>query len=220
MLNPLFHAQSKLRRRDFDGCIELCNSLLTENPRDQAAWFLKCRALTEKDFVDDTEWDEEGIAEVLLDDNAMAQAPRPGTSLQRIGTSAGSSSSGRGEPNMRPMTASGRPVTGFARPGTSSLRPATGASGPNGRMSTSSGRISSAIVGDAFRGNKPGTARPLTALGRQIRLGTASLSSTPGGPFVNVEKLDLKRYAARPAIAKAFVITFCTWTTTRGKHWN
>lgn len=45
-------------------------------PRAQAVWFLKTRALTEKMWVDDTELEEEGVAEVLLDDNAMAQAPR------------------------------------------------------------------------------------------------------------------------------------------------
>jgi len=43
----------------------------------------------------------------------------------------------------------------------------------------------------------------MTALGRAVRLGTASLLSTPGGPFIAVDKLDLKRYATRPAIAKA-----------------
>ena len=86
---------------------------------------------------------------------------------------------------MRPMTQSGRPVTGFARPGTSA-RPTTGA----------------LSVDQAFRGVRPGTSRPMTALGRQVRLGTASMmAGTGGGPFINVERLDLKRYAARPASA-------------------
>ena len=68
------------------------------NPKDQAAWFLKCRALTSKQWIDDVEppgtiWqtfpilrsaqltapflariDEEGVADLLLDENAVAQA--------------------------------------------------------------------------------------------------------------------------------------------------
>jgi tetratricopeptide repeat protein 8 len=39
-------------------------------------WFLKCRALTAKNWIDDAEMEEEGVAEMLLDDNAMASAPR------------------------------------------------------------------------------------------------------------------------------------------------
>ena len=42
----------------------------------QAAWFLKTRALTEQVFVDEVEVDEEGIAEVLMDDTAIAQVAR------------------------------------------------------------------------------------------------------------------------------------------------
>ena len=39
----------------------------------QAAWFLKTRSLTEQMYVDEVEVDEEGIAEVLMDDTAIAQ---------------------------------------------------------------------------------------------------------------------------------------------------
>ena len=42
----------------------------------QAAWFLKTRALTEAIRIDETELEEEGLAEVMLDDNATAQLPR------------------------------------------------------------------------------------------------------------------------------------------------
>jgi hypothetical protein len=42
----------------------------------QAVWFLKCRALTAKSYIDDTDMEEAGVAEMLLDDNAMASAPR------------------------------------------------------------------------------------------------------------------------------------------------
>ena len=58
----------------------------------------------------------------------------------------------------------------------------------------------------ALQGNRPGTSRPATTLGRQVRLGTASMQSD-SGVFIDVDRLDLKRYATRPAIAKvcAFV---------------
>jgi hypothetical protein len=45
---------------------------------------IKTRALIAKDFVDDVELEDEGIAEVLLDDNAMAKAPRPGNAALRV----------------------------------------------------------------------------------------------------------------------------------------
>ena len=45
----------------------------------QAVWYLKCRALTMVNWVDDTDFEEEGVAEVLLDENSTATLPRPGT---------------------------------------------------------------------------------------------------------------------------------------------
>ena len=84
---------------------------------------------------------------------------------------------------VRPVSASGRPLTGFARPGT------------NRPTSSSAGRD----VTTAMQGNRPGTSRPaavfsrrkwpkvasqspprasdrpLTSMGRLIRLGTASM---------------------------------------------
>ncbi len=42
---------------------------------------MKMRALTEQIYVDEIEIDEDGIAE-MLDDNAIAQYARPGTSLK------------------------------------------------------------------------------------------------------------------------------------------
>ena len=45
--------------------------------------------------------------------------------------------------------------------------------------------------------------RPVTTSGRFVRLGTASLQSEPGGPFVNLERINMQKYAARPAMAKA-----------------
>lgn len=42
----------------------------------------------------------------------------------------------------------------------------------------------------------------MTSLGRQVRLGTASMITDPGGALINVDRLDLKKYAARPSVAK------------------
>lgn len=39
----------------------------------------------------------------------------------------------------------------------------------------------------------------MTNLGREVRLGTASLSSTTGA-MVDVEKLNIKKYAAKPGL--------------------
>lgn len=81
------------------------------------------------------------------------------------------------------MSQSGRPVTGFARP--SSSRPLSGTSN----------------VRDALQSSRrSGTARPMTTLGREVRLGTASLSSTSGA-LLDVDKLDVKKYARRTGMA-------------------
>lgn len=42
----------------------------------QAAWSLKTRALTEQVYLDEIDVDEEGIAEMLMDDNSIAQVTR------------------------------------------------------------------------------------------------------------------------------------------------
>mmetsp|Transcript_1792 Transcript_1792/g.6239 ORF Transcript_1792/g.6239 Transcript_1792/m.6239 type:complete len:507 (+) Transcript_1792:246-1766(+) len=182
-LDPVWVAQSNLKRGNYDKCIEVCTGMLDKNPYDKAVWYLKCRALTLKNWIDDMEMEEEGVADLLLDENATAQMARPGTSLSRPLTQA----TGGGAPNqgVRPMSSSGRPLTGFARPGTSS-RPGTGTKD----------------VAGAMQGNRPGTSRPVTSGGRFVRLGTASMLAEPGGPFVNVEKLDLRKYAARPYLAR------------------
>lgn len=184
-VNPFFRAVSRYRQRNWDDCIEICTDLLDQNPRDQAAWFLKCRALTSKQWIDDVEIDEEGIADILMDENAVAQAPRPGTSLNRPLTRA--DNGGGPSQVVRPVSASGRPLTGFARPGTN--RPTTSSAGRD--------------LTTAMAGNRPGTSRPLTSMGRLVRLGTASMQNQDGGEFVRLESLDLQKYAQRPAISKA-----------------
>jgi tetratricopeptide repeat protein 8 len=122
----------------------------------------------------------------------MQAAPRPGTSLSRPLTHS------TGSAALRPVTQSGRPTTGFARPGTSA-RPLTGSN----RVSTAQGtNTASQRVATALRGSKPSTARPTTTSGRFVRLGTASLASQFGGPFINVEHLDMTKYAQRKHLAR------------------
>ena len=88
---------------------------------------LKCRALTKKSYIDDLEIDEEGVADILMDENAINNAPRPGTSFSRPLSSVGQP--GGISQMVRPMSSSGRPVSGYMRPGTN--RPVTGASRGN-----------------------------------------------------------------------------------------
>ncbi len=181
-MDPAFQCLSLLRRRKYDECIEKATDCLTINPYDQQLWWIKARALTQKQWIDDTEMEEEGVAEMLLDDNAIAAAPRPGTSL-KSGSRGGTGSQG----GSRPQSGVQRPLSsGFARPGSS-------ASGSR------SGRSS---VESAFQGNRPGTSRPVTTSGRFVRLGTASMRSEPGGPFIDIERMDLKKYAERAPMAK------------------
>lgn len=202
VVDPLFKAHAAYRRRDFASCIALVDRLLEANPADQAAWLLKCRAITEQARIDDALDFEEGelLSDVVLqgsgDGNRQGTARpgtgaassstvlRPGTSMARPGT--GSS------PAFRPMSSSGRPMTGFSRPGTSS------------RPDSASLRRGGTASGGAS------TARLTTALGRQLRLGTAaamlSSSGGPGGPLIDVSKLDVRKAVARPAIAKALML--------------
>ena len=125
------------------------------------------------------------MAELLMDENALASMPRPGTSLSAPQSSSKASSSY--DQGMRPVTNQGRPVTGFARP--SSSRP----------LSSSSGNVRDALQSS----RRAGSARPMTTLGREIRLGTASLASS--GTLVDVEKLNIKKYASRTGLAMVLV---------------
>lgn len=160
---------------------------------------MRCKAVTRQNYLDDIELDEESIADIVMDENAVASMPRflclfvfelykyvfrPGTSLNTPQVS------GRGttgfDQGVRPVSQSGRPVTGFSRP--SSSRPMSG----------------STNVRDALQSSRrSGTARPMTTLGREMRLGTASLSSNSAGPMVDVERLNVQKYATRTGLAMA-----------------
>lgn len=175
-MNNFAKAMSRFRRRKFDECIEICDELLARNPRDEAAWVLKCQSLTKKNYIDDIEIDEQNLGDMLLDDHALTNFARPGTSFQRPQTNARGSSY---NPIQRPMSKFGRPTSGMLRTGS--------------RAGTSSGNRLSTAMRTASR---RGTSRMVTAGGRMARLGTASLIQS-GEMFVDVEKLDLKKIARR-----------------------
>ncbi|KAJ3626542.1 hypothetical protein MTP99_017029 [Tenebrio molitor] len=165
-MDPFYLALSLFRRRQFDKCADVCGEILEKQPLDQAAWCLKMRALTQRVYVDDIE-SEELIEGDFLDDNAVATAPRPGTSIKTaVPTTA-----------IRPRTSTGRPISGVARPGTQ-MRP-----------------------GSALERLK--TARPITGQSaRAIRLGTAAMYSQKEGPFIQVSRLNIAKYAKKQNLSK------------------
>ena len=71
----------------YEECVECCTKILDKNPYDEQIWSLKTRALTEQVHVCDVEADEEGIVDVVLDDNTIRAVPRPGTSLRTANVS-------------------------------------------------------------------------------------------------------------------------------------
>uniref|UniRef100_A0A8C5VST5 Tetratricopeptide repeat domain 8 n=1 Tax=Microcebus murinus TaxID=30608 RepID=A0A8C5VST5_MICMU len=189
-MEPLLLAWSYFRRRKFQLCADLCTQMLEKSPYDQepdselpvsqAVWILKARALTEMVYVDEIDMDQEGIAEMTLDENAIAQVPRPGTSLKLPGVN----QTGGPSQAVRPITQAGRPITGFLRPSTQSGRPGT--------------------MEQAIRTPRTAyTARPITSSGRYVRLGTASMLTSPDGPFINLSRLNLTKYSQKPKLAKA-----------------
>ncbi|KAK5645469.1 hypothetical protein RI129_006769 [Pyrocoelia pectoralis] len=111
-MEPLYFALSCYRRRNFDKCVQVCTDILEKQPLDQAAWCLKMRALTKRIYIDDIE-SEEIVVGDALDDDTVASAPRPGTSMKLEAAL-----------TARPRTSTGRPITGINRPGTQ-MRPGT-----------------------------------------------------------------------------------------------
>ena len=115
----------------------------------------------------------------------MSTAPRPGTSLQRIGTSM----KGFGQNQLtKPMTSSGRPLSGVVRPG--SIR---GTSSSQNRLQTVS------------KTQRLGTTRATTSGGRYVRLATASLQSLNSSLSLNVADINPKTVVKRRSVAKAVV---------------
>ena len=191
-MDPLWRALSKLRRGRLEECIEECNVRLDDNPNDQAFWAVKCRAVTKESFIDDIELDSETVADQLLDDNAIATVPRPGTSLTKPNTSSSSKSNiNNNDHSLRPISQSGRPMSGFARPNDN--RPMSGTTDIRTALASSNRRT------------ETGLSRPMTNMGREVRLGTASMSHSRTGPLVDSSKINIKKYAKRTGIAMQLV---------------
>uniref|UniRef100_A0AC35FMZ3 Tetratricopeptide repeat protein 8 n=1 Tax=Panagrolaimus sp. PS1159 TaxID=55785 RepID=A0AC35FMZ3_9BILA len=141
-----------------------------------AAWSLKLACFTEEVYVDELENDEAGLADTYMDDNAIATAARPGTSFNRPITS------GKGpSPAVRPRSSTGRPISGMARPET---------------------RLKTGTMEQALRTSRTSrTARAVSSsTARQVRLGTASMIAQQDGPFVNLGRLNVDKYATDPQI--------------------
>uniref|UniRef100_A0A1I7X524 TPR_REGION domain-containing protein n=1 Tax=Heterorhabditis bacteriophora TaxID=37862 RepID=A0A1I7X524_HETBA len=148
----------------------MCKNRLHQNLK--AAWALKLSCIADSVYVDELENDYIGITEAFLDQNSIAPNARPGTSFQRPATTAKGMN-----PIMRPTTNTGRPLSGVSRPMTS-IHPGT--------------------MEQAVRTSR--TARTARAVSsnsaRSLRLGTASMTSHPSGPFVNLSRLNIEKYAA------------------------
>ncbi|BES94939.1 Tetratricopeptide repeat domain 8 [Nesidiocoris tenuis] len=176
-MDKFYEALTLYRKRKFEQCAAACTELLEKNPYDQAAWTLKMQSLTAQVMVDDIEAQEEGIADSLLDSETIAMAARPGTSLK---TGANPTTAA----GMRPRGATGRPLSGMVRP------------------ATQTGRATS-LEGALKTPRTARSARPVTShAARTIRLGTASMMTQPDGPFIQVTRLNLAKYASTEGIAK------------------
>lgn len=81
-MDPFYLALSLFRKRKYDKCVEICTEILEKQPLDQAVWCLKMRALTQRVYVDDIESEEPAVELDFLDENSVASAPRPGTSIK------------------------------------------------------------------------------------------------------------------------------------------
>ncbi len=165
-------------------------------------WLLSCKAQIKLNYLDDIDLDGESVAEMILDENAVSSIPRlllqeivlnyfsyvllfrPGTSLNVVQTSKTASF----DQISRPVSQSGRPLTGFSRPSSS-------------QSSDGSGNIKEMLQSS----RRAGTARPLTTLGREVRLSTASLAGSSDGKIVDIEKLNVKLYASKTGLAMALV---------------
>ncbi|XP_065207274.1 tetratricopeptide repeat protein 8-like [Planococcus citri] len=178
-MNSFYEANLLFRKKQYSKCVDICTNLLMKNSLDQAVWVLKMRALTLQVMVDDIEAEEEGIADMFLDTDTIAVTARPGTSLRTANTS-----TALGNLSHRPRTVSGRPVSGVVRPGTQA------GGGETLQQMLRTPRTAQ-------------TARPLTSKSaRSLRLGTASMVSQLEGPFIQISRLNLAKYAAQKSVSK------------------
>lgn len=133
--------------------------------------------------MDDLETDEDGIAETMMDENRIAETARPGTTLRTAATSLARQSTSQA---IRPVTQAGRPLSGMIRPGTN---------------------MQHGSIENALTAPRTGySARPMTSSNAMYaRIGTASLLALQesGGTFLNVERLNVDKYAKMQIISKS-----------------
>ena len=113
-VDPLFLALSRFRRRRFEECIQGCNRGIRENGSDIALICLKTAAMTSMAY----EVDPQDEAEAPLDEETIANIPRPGTSLKSqvsLGQSRPQTSSLLDSFGQRPNTSQARPKTVLGR---------------------------------------------------------------------------------------------------------
>ncbi|KAJ3218003.1 Tetratricopeptide repeat protein 8 [Dinochytrium kinnereticum] len=174
-------------KQEYEACLNMCTAALEKNQYNQTAWILKCKCLAYLSRVDDLELDNDEF-DATLDYVAQAALPRPGTSLRKLATAAGHSQDPAAAASsfaIRPMSGHGRVVTGYARPMTT-VKDLNGSQRTVLRSSNERMTLSSS--------------------GR-MNLVTPSLVNEPGGPFINLERLDLKKYASKPLLSMDMLTT-------------
>ena len=134
---------------------------------------LKCRCLINQNHFDELEFEEDQLADQLLDQNNINANPK------RIQTSLGTSYN----PIMHPTSQAGRILSGYQRPGTSRQGSRAG-----------SRRVENIL-------SRAGAVNPVTSSGRVVRLATASLMQT-GDSVLNTEKLDLRSIAKKRGVSR------------------
>lgn len=82
IMDSFYDALSQFRCRHYHECVDICTNILEKQPLDQATWCLKMRALTMRGYLDDIDGDD--MAGDFLDENNVATAPRPGTSIKTL----------------------------------------------------------------------------------------------------------------------------------------
>ena len=72
------------RRRDYSRSSLLCMEMLESQFDDQPALFYKCRSLSALNWSDGSELEMEGLADLMLDENAVSTMPRFLITLGRV----------------------------------------------------------------------------------------------------------------------------------------
>lgn len=134
--------------------------------------------------MDELENDEAGLADTYMDDNVIATAARPGTSLSRPVTT------GKGpSPAVRPRTTAGRPLSGMVRP---ESRLKTGSMEKALRTSRTSRATARAVSSSTARQVRLGTVRKSYCTNDSCQ---ASMVAQQEGPFLNLARLNVEKYA-------------------------